>query len=678
MRKRRRKALPSSEHRVLLSEVLPFELPPSFDNSRIYSTLVRMGLKRDVAGRYWTRRVDWASRLALTVMFGEVVCFDMSEKDSSGRVLVSLKQSDKRYAQTAPFKFSIRHRETSRRELSVAHPRSQLDVVDFYNSYGDVLLHHAGRGGFSLRRPAAKAKIGLFKDWLFVTDRGDYPDIRDAEVHGASDEIVRSYFTYQRYTNIHQFYDSEEYRFCERKYGYLIKADITKCFDSIYTHSIAWATNGRELVKANLRSGTDRTSFGAAFDSLLQAQNRDETSGILIGSEYARIFAEIILQRVDVNVETALSELDLFKGRDYDILRYVDDYFVFLANRDREREIVDIVEGELRAYKLHLNPAKREAAETPWLSPLSVAKERLRVLIDIAIDAEPHRLSGPWMIDAADLVAGYKRVLIDTDAAPPDLANYALSRIERSLERLIASAPHFIGGSESEDAFSTWERESSVDSALLALVEFAFFVYGGVRRASPGVKLGRIVTSVAAFYRMEKMPFDRRHAAEVFLSRELRMQLERFSGPDRGGVEQVMLLECLTYVTPLEPVQYDNLIRLLGKNGSVNFSLVNAVALVRHVSGHPGYELLLEEFEQWILGLCHGPSADAEVALAALAFVDCPFISTDVRRELVARHAVEVDDRGLAALEESAGLLVSWREFDLYGALQSKRMFEVY
>ncbi|KTR52843.1 hypothetical protein NS359_05035 [Curtobacterium oceanosedimentum] len=614
----------------------------------------------------------------LSIILGEDVAFDLSRKDSQGRALVLLEESDKRFAQTIPFKFSIRHRETSRRELAVAHPRSQLDVADFYKSYGDVLLHHSAKGAFSLRRPAAKAKIGLFKDWLFVTDRGDYPDIRDAEIHGASDQVVRSYFSYARYTNIHQFYDSEEYRFCERKYGYLIKADITKCFDSIYTHSISWATNGRELVKVNLRSGRDRTSFGAAFDSLLQAQNRDETSGILIGSEYARLFAEIILQRVDLNIESMLAALNLIKGRDYDILRYVDDYFIFLANREREREIVDLIEAQLRDYKLHLNPAKREAAETPWLSPLSVAKERLRALIDIAADAEPHRSEVSWSVDAGDLVAGYKRVLIDTDAAPQDLANYALSRIERAIERLIASAPHFVGGSESENAFSTWERENLIDGTLLAFVEFAFFVYGGVRRASPGVKLGRIVTSVATFYRLEKTPFDRRHAAELFLARELRMQLERFSGPDRGGVEQVMLLECLTFVAPSDPLTLSDLNRLFTGGGCFRFSLINAVAILRHISGHPGYGALSEEFERWILGLCGGPTIDAEASLAALAFVDCPFVTKTVRRELAGRYSVQMDDRGLEELEESAGLLVDWRAFDLYGTLQSKRMFDVY
>jgi hypothetical protein len=616
--------------------------------------------------------------LTLSIILGEAVAFDLTRKDSQGRALVSLEKTDKRFAQTIPFKFSIRHRETSRRELAVAHPRSQLDVADFYKNYGEVLLHHSARGAFSLRRPAAKAKVGIFKDWLFVTDRGEYPDIRDAEIHGASDQIVRSYFSYARYTNIHQFYDSEEYRFCERKYGYLIKADITKCFDSIYTHSIAWATSGRELVKVNLRSGRDRTSFGAAFDSLLQAQNRDETSGILIGSEYARLFAEVILQRVDSNIETMLAELDLIRGRDYDILRYVDDYFIFLANREREREIVDLIEAQLRDYKLHLNPAKREAAETPWLSPLSVAKERLRALIDMEANAEPHRAEAPWSVDAGDLVAGYKRVLIDTDAAPQDLANYALSRIERAIERLIASAPYFVGGSDSENAFSTWERENLVDGTLLAFVEFAFFVYGGVRRASPGVKLGRIVTSVATFYRLEKTPFDRRHAAEIFLARELRMQLERFSGPDRGGVEQVMLLECLTFVTPSDPLSRADLNRLFAGGDALRFSLINAVAILRHVSGHQGYEALLVEFERWLLGLCGGPTIDAEASLAALAFVDCPFITKTVRRELAGRYSIHLDDRGLAELEDSAGLLVDWRTFDLYGTLQSKRMFEVY
>jgi len=677
MRKRRRQSIPANEHRVLLSEVLPFELPASLGNVGLFNRIVDVGLKRGEDGRYWVRKSDVGTKLLLRMVLGESIDLVPTTVDDRGRVLISAAVEKKRYTQTAPFKFSIRHREGSRRELSVAHPRSQLDVVDFYSRFNGLLLHHAGRGSFSLRRPVGVAKVGVYRDWLFETSIGDYPEIRDAERHGASDMAVRSYFAYDRYTNIHQFYDSSEYRLSERKYGYLVKADITKCFDSIYTHSIAWATNGLELVKAQLRVARDAESFGAAFDSLLQAQNRDETSGILIGSEYSRLFAELILQRVDEEVEAKLSRADLTVGRDYEILRYVDDYFVFLANREFEPIVLEALESRLRVYKLHLNASKRQAAETPWLSPLSVAKERLRALIDIGPLDRPNASATPWRVSAEELIAGYKRVLIDTEAEPPDLANYALSRIERAVERLIGSADWFIGGATDESEEAPWQRQGLVDNALIALVEFAFFVFGGVRRASPGIKLARVVTSTAAMYGRKGVAFDRRHRVLAFMRNELLMQMGRFESVDKGGVEQVLLLDCLTYIGPEQPLKESELFRLLGLRDQASIGLLNAVSIVRHIGGRPDYQTLRGRIEQWVLTVAQGPSRQAEASLVALAFVNSPFISREVRAAVVERYG-----EGLPGLDTDVVLgqefLVDWVGFDLYGVLQSKRMFEVY
>lgn len=57
-------------------------------------------------------------------------------------------------------------------------------------------------------------------------------------------ENLRTYFSYKHYTNIYKFYESYQYQRAEKKFKKLVKFDIQSCFDSIYTHSIAWALNG--------------------------------------------------------------------------------------------------------------------------------------------------------------------------------------------------------------------------------------------------------------------------------------------------------------------------------------------------------------------------------------------------------------------------------------------------
>lgn len=103
--------------------------------------------------------------------------------------------------------------------------------------------------------------------------------------------------------------------------------DVQNCFDSIYTHSIAWAINGGVDIYKDTFEGKCDGSVGVLWDKMMQEMNYNETNGIVIGPECSRIFAEVIMQYVDQMVEQQL----LIKGYrnkvDYECYRYVDDYF---------------------------------------------------------------------------------------------------------------------------------------------------------------------------------------------------------------------------------------------------------------------------------------------------------------------------------------------------------------
>src|SRR5690606_30212828 len=113
-----------------------------------------------------------------------------------------------------------------------------------------------------------------------------------------------------------------------KKYNFLYKFDVSKCFNSIYTHSISWAILGKKFSKEII--GKEKETFGSKFDTLLMDLNYNETNGIIIGPEFSRIFAEIILQSIDLTVLHRIEQQHNLKyKRDYEVFRYVDDYFVF-------------------------------------------------------------------------------------------------------------------------------------------------------------------------------------------------------------------------------------------------------------------------------------------------------------------------------------------------------------
>lgn len=125
---------------------------------------------------------------------------------------------------------------------------------------------------------------------------------------------------------------------------------MSKCFDSIYTHSIAWATKTKEHVKSKLQVSS---TFGQSFDGLMQRANYNETNGILIGPEISRIFAEIIFQDVDRKVEEELAARSKQVGIDYSLARYVDDIFIFAQDIYVAQLVSEIYVDNLRKYNLH-------------------------------------------------------------------------------------------------------------------------------------------------------------------------------------------------------------------------------------------------------------------------------------------------------------------------------------
>jgi hypothetical protein len=88
-------------------------------------------------------------------------------------------------------------------------------------------------------------------------------------------EQLGSFFVYRRYRNIHRFFESYKYHRCEKKYTAMVQIDVNKCFDSIYTHSAAWATIGKSQAKFDITKSN--TTFGGHFDGLMQNLNQKET-----------------------------------------------------------------------------------------------------------------------------------------------------------------------------------------------------------------------------------------------------------------------------------------------------------------------------------------------------------------------------------------------------------------
>ncbi|MGK8251708.1 antiviral reverse transcriptase Drt3b [Moraxella lacunata] len=281
---------------------------------------------------------------------------------------------------TIPFEYQISKNIHSFRSLKLIHPLYQLRFVDFYRKFYSVILYNCGRSEFSLRYPS-KVNSTVFRlknDGIYqkLMNENDLDEFRSNEyeidIEDNNKEFASSFFSYRKFEFNYKFYDSVEFLRLEKKFIYLTMLDVAHCFDSIYTHSVTWAIKGKKYIKDNLKSLSENNSFEDGFDKLMQSINYNETNGIVIGAEFSRIFAELIFQRIDFEIQKEIEKkYQLKHNKHYAIRRYVDDYCVFLKERGDEDKILETISDKLKSYNLSLNMAKTRYFQRPFITQRS-------------------------------------------------------------------------------------------------------------------------------------------------------------------------------------------------------------------------------------------------------------------------------------------------------------------
>lgn len=139
-------------------------------------------------------------------------------------------------------------------------------------------------------------------------------------------------------------------------YNYIFHADITDCYAAIYTHSIAWAMHGKEAAKTNR---TDKTFIGNVIDWHIQDMRHGQTNGIPQGSVLMDFICEIVLGYADLELTRRLQDAGI---KEYRILRYRDDYRIFVHGPQIGEAILKALTEVLIDLGLKLNTTKTTAS----------------------------------------------------------------------------------------------------------------------------------------------------------------------------------------------------------------------------------------------------------------------------------------------------------------------------
>lgn len=132
---------------------------------------------------------------------------------------------------------------------------------------------------------------------------------------------------------------------------YIFRSDISRFYDTIYTHAIAWALEGKTWCKANLHTHL-KASVGGRLDELVRKCQDNQSQGIPTGPDTSRILSEILA----IGVERHF--LQTAKVTAEDVYRYVDDWFIGIGSPSDGEELLRKLSRSMAEYSLDLNIEK--------------------------------------------------------------------------------------------------------------------------------------------------------------------------------------------------------------------------------------------------------------------------------------------------------------------------------
>ena len=724
MRKRKKIKLSYSKERVLFSDVLPYECPIIFSNRYLYRFLAKylwIGEEQKIDNIAWnvlkqSKRLDQKDANAFAaLLFG---CYEKGKKIGP----LQHKRNDLFY----PYQFNIAHKTNKNRTLSIIHPYNQWQVVEFYEQYKYSILYLCNQSSYSIRKPHKIAQYFYYRDRLHRKLSGHEND--KVELFFNEYENLKTYFSYEKYANIYKFYEDYRYQRAEKKFKYLVKFDLQSCFDSIYTHTISWATAGG-ADKVKVLSGYHGSWVGDTFDNLMQSVNARETNGIVIGPEFSRIFAEIILQYIDQKVEQELLEKNLRQKSTYECYRYVDDYFLFYNDEKDKNLFMESLTKWLKEFKLQISPSKTEEFERPFITKVTIAKQRIENLLsnifsiplweeiesnsstekdteDKDLDKDREILEKKFNIylPANDVNTQIKVIVKECGIEYRDIANYLLEKISQRLDTFLNR--YEIGFKKYERLMSREETnkddvethaqraQRKLTSYLVSLIDVTFFVFNSNRQINTTLKLQKIMNSII-IYAKRHGDFKVNHAVRfqtiskdiIFkkIQDEIALVLATTDSHRSTLHESLYLLilaKELGYAYLLAP----EVIKSFIEKSELQYNLFACLILLYYYANHKCYDsqktLLKEEIlKKYRLVTESERKRNSELTILTADMMTCPFVNDAYKQNLLTLMGItEMRDQQMiiSFAKKQKYIFTRWTMFNLNKELQAKISQEVY
>lgn len=659
------------KERVVLSEILPYEVPLIFSNKNFYNFLLKYKIE---INNYFDNSTNI--------------------KKSCEKILDMLFIDRTFNNYTIPYEFKIPHKVNEYRKLSIIHPIHQIKVMNFYDTYKQAILYFSSKSKFSIRRPYKVANLFYNKNDFTNTKNIDDELNNSIEIKHHKEKYFKSFFAYKKYSHIYMFYESYEYQKNEKFFKKLYKFDISKCFDSIYTHSITWAIYNKKTIKDNLNKINN--TFADEFDKLMQNMNYKETNGVLIGPEFSRIFAELILQKIDKLVLNKLTENNILHKKDYVIFRYVDDYFLFYNKDDVKNLIIQTFNNELQKYKFYLNESKMEEFTKPFVTNITIAKKKIKDLLK-EFDFDNNN---KHTISSKDMIINFKAILKENEIKYNDILNYTLAIIDKKIDFIkkdINTKDGFKEVVDETDELFSFNENGEFDNIksiiknnclkiknklfihLKEMLKFVFFIYSESDKTSATVKLSLILAKLINF--MNYNYFDKYLKNKLYklIFDEIHHLLKRNKSRKYLHNQNLYLLINLKEIKNYKKLD-SNILETIFLSEEMNY--FDIVVLLYYIENDSEFKEIKKQIKEKILDKYKDfNNKNTELTLLSMDILACPFLDKDFKVKILENYKINkgiIQNYIIKFSMKQKFWFVKWKNVDILKELEEKKSYEVY
>ncbi len=642
--------LRQDKDRVLVTEVLPYETPIIFDDEAFYNRLKSSNTDDSIEDRVFNILINDLEKCKI------------------------------------PYNYKIRHTDLSQRTLSLLHPASQIKIKKFYEEYENLMIYYCGKSPASIRYPSKVASV------FFEKNENDdiFSSKTDRKTTESTDKLCRhspSYFTYKSFDRLYKFFESEEYLKLEKEHSYLHTLDVTKCFNSIYTHTILWALKDKTFIKNNLRDTA--ATFGNKFDELMQRANHNETNGIIIGPEISRIFAEIILQQIDIDTINKLQKKGIYYSKQYEFKRYVDDVLIFAKDKLTAKAVFSCYTDSLKDYNLHVNESKCSLISRPFITQKSkiiysankavnkyiesflVVSKKNKSLKPIKIRC-PHNLLN-------NFIKSIKSICAEHGADYDMVSSYLIAILNERLKRVLKNTDN--------NNKTDLKKQKRYINSIISILDAQFFLYSVSPTVAASYRVGFSIITAIRF--AEKCLPDNK---EIIKQRIFDLCAEYFKNAfPSSDVDKYVSLEHVNILLAAKELGdgylfSENTIRIIPIDKLSYFSVIS---LLYYIENNAIYQNIYRDIINYLnisFLSFEDIESDSQKAHLFLDIMSCPYISTRKKSKWLKKFCNQFNidtsnkDSIMDAIDrfESKMWYVNWSHLDILRSLEKKELKRVY